>query len=355
MDFAAFLPYAFVLTYIGAIIYLANLVDIPQVAPPVAAYSLVDIDKQQRTTILRWMLYGLVAMNGVFGLFILQVGMLQNAASSFQELDLEVPVVDQNAAILCFIVMLVLSILAFRVITSDKTRQTIKRLVGERASFNPQSSVHVTAVVLSLLLVSFTFGTVVIADDTITISLNEILFQDVLMIVVALLGIGLAIRRTWQQSLDRLGLRLPTVGDIGWGLGVGLLLFGILIIMVRIWELFVPLEQIQEQNAAAQQIAQSFNTLPLAFILSFAAGVSEEILFRGAIQPIFGLIWTSVLFVLIHSQYTLTPATLIIFVIALGFGILRQRRNTTAAIIAHFTYNFIQLALVILSTQFGGS
>jgi membrane protease YdiL (CAAX protease family) len=267
------------------------------------------------------------------------------------------PVIDQNAAVASFVITLVLSVLALRVITSDATRQTVKRLVGKHALFNPQSNVHVVAVVLSFVIVSFTFGTVVIAGGTSGlaenveasgVSLNEILFQDVLMVVVAFLGIGLAIRRSGQQSLERLGLRLPMVKDIAWGIGIGVLLYGVLLVLVAIWQVFVPLEQIQEQNAAAQQIAQSFNTLPLAFALSLAAGVSEEILFRGAVQPVFGLIWTSVLFVLIHSQYTLTPATLIIFVISLGFGLLRQRQSTTASIIAHFTYNFIQLALAIL-------
>jgi len=58
---------------------------------------------------------------------------------------------------------------------------------------------------------------------------------------------------------------------------------------------------------------------------------------------------TSLFFALVHMQYTLTPATLIIFVVAVGLGILRRRQSTTAAIIAHFVYNFVQLALAILA------
>ncbi len=99
------------------------------------------------------------------------------------------------------------------------------------------------------------------------------------------------------------------------------------------------------------ELLKAFNTLPLALLLSGLAGVSEEILFRGALQPIFGIWLAALFFALSHLQYALTPATLIIFVVGLGLGWLRQRRNTTTAIIAHFVYDFVQLAISILVVQ----
>jgi membrane protease YdiL (CAAX protease family) len=141
---------------------------------------------------------------------------------------------------------------------------------------------------------------------------------------------------------------LPTRADVVWGVCAGIGLYVALIVMSTIWSALVPLDQIEQQSAAAEQIANAFNTLPLAFLLSLAAGVSEEILFRGALQPIFGLVPTSIFFALLHVQYSLTPATIIIFIVGLGLGILRQRQSTSAAIIAHFVYNFVQLALAIL-------
>jgi membrane protease YdiL (CAAX protease family) len=158
-----------------------------------------------------------------------------------------------------------------------------------------------------------------------------------------------AIRRTLEQGLVRLNLRLPTRSDVLWGVGVGLGLYGALIVMGVIWSALVPPEQMAQQSAVAEQIASAFNTIPLAFILSLAAAVSEEILFRGALQPVFGLVATSIFFALLHVQYSLTPATIIIFVVGLGLGLLRQRQSTSASIIAHFVYNFVQLALAILA------
>jgi uncharacterized protein len=65
-------------------------------------------------------------------------------------------------------------------------------------------------------------------------------------------------------------------------------------------------------------------------------------------QPVFGLVPTSLLFVAIHAQYTLTPAALLLLVVALGLGWVRIRYGTNAAIIAHFAYNFIPLAMTLL-------
>ena len=95
----------------------------------------------------------------------------------------------------------------------------------------------------------------------------------------------------------------------------------------------------------SQLIAGGVNTLAFAFLIAFGAAVGEEIAFRGALQPIFGLWPTAVFFALTHVQYTLTPATLLIVGVALGLGWLRKRFNTTAAIVAHFAYDFTLLAL----------
>jgi uncharacterized protein len=77
-------------------------------------------------------------------------------------------------------------------------------------------------------------------------------------------------------------------------------------------------------------------------------------LFRGALQPVFGLWITSIFFALLHTQYTLTPASLTIVVVALGLGWLRRRYSTAASIVAHFVYNFVLLALPLLFSSTGG-
>ena len=83
-------------------------------------------------------------------------------------------------------------------------------------------------------------------------------------------------------------------------------------------------------------------------LLAISVGIGEEILFRGALQPVFGIVITSLLFVALHTQYAFTPAAGILFVVSLGFGLLRARASTTAAIIAHAAYNGIPFVLAAL-------
>jgi membrane protease YdiL (CAAX protease family) len=108
-------------------------------------------------------------------------------------------------------------------------------------------------------------------------------------------------------------------------------------------------EAIRQQSEFSGQIASSVTTLGLALLIAFTAAVGEEIAFRGALQPIFGLTLTSLLFAVIHVQYTLTPASGLILVLAFTLGWLRLRYNTTVAIIAHFLYNFVLLFLAVVA------
>lgn len=49
--------------------------------------------------------------------------------------------------------------------------------------------------------------------------------------------------------------------------------------------------------------------------------------------------FTSLLFALLHSQYGVSFATVAVFGVGLILGLLRQRANTTTAMIAHAVYN----------------
>ena len=54
-------------------------------------------------------------------------------------------------------------------------------------------------------------------------------------------------------------------------------------------------------NKYKSMIASSDLDIQLIFFISFCAGVGEEILFRGVIQPIIGIWITAIIFVAIHG------------------------------------------------------
>ena len=70
-------------------------------------------------------------------------------------------------------------------------------------------------------------------------------------------------------------------------------------------------------------------------------GVCEELLFRGALQPRFGLVLTALLFTAIHTEYGISIDVLSIFVIAFGLGLIRKYTNTTTSVTSHVAYNLL--------------
>ena len=73
--------------------------------------------------------------------------------------------------------------------------------------------------------------------------------------------------------------------------------------------------------------------------LGAAAAIGEETIFRGALLPRFGLLLTSLLFALVHSNYGISISTLVVFILALLLGFVRMRVNTTTTMIIHAVYN----------------
>lgn len=335
MDISSVLTFIGVLAYIGFTIYLAN----------------QEMIAGERGGLLRWLLYGFAILSFLYGLFILQLPFLPQSA------DLELPQVDGTAAAVNFVLTSVLSVLSMQIVSSRSLRGRIQAILPAGVTYDPDSPVHTTAWVLMLALVCIVIGDFVVGGgiaglaqsiEASGVSFGDVLFENVLWLFAAALGVGLFLRRTLQEAVARLGLRLPTPQDFNWGLGVGVLLFGLIIGASIVWTQFVSPQELQQQTAASEQLAQSFNSLPLALLISVVVAIGEEVFFRGALQPVLGVWVTSLFFAALHTQYTLTPATVIIFITSLALGWLRQRHSTSAAIIGHFVYNFIQLALAVL-------
>jgi membrane protease YdiL (CAAX protease family) len=227
------------------------------------------------------------------------------------------------------------------------------QLPVRKSGFRPDSLVHLTAMyiclyMLGMQIISFVQGGGLAGlAETYgdRLSITELLANFVPFVVLSLFGVGLGTRRNWAQVRERLGLYWPGTRGALIALTVVLILFAYVIALSAIWIALVSQETYEEQTKASDALAESVNSIGLAFLLAATAAIGEEMAFRGALQPVFGLWPTAIVFTLSHAQYTLTPAWLIILGVAVTFGWLRERYGTGAAIIAHFFYNFVPLAL----------
>jgi membrane protease YdiL (CAAX protease family) len=222
--------------------------------------------------------------------------------------------------------------------------------------FDPQSMVHMTALIFCLYLAASTVldfllagGLGGMAQSFEGITTQGLWEQAAILVLFAVIGVGVGVRRRGVAALQRLGLRAPTLSELGMALAMAFFLYGLAFGIGIVWQILTPKDVFDQQTVLSNEIGSSINTLTLGFILAITAALGEEIAFRGALQPIFGLIPTTILFAFIHSQYILTPASLLIFCVGLGFGWLRRRYNTTTAIVAHFLYDFTLIALAVFA------
>jgi hypothetical protein len=79
--------------------------------------------------------------------------------------------------------------------------------------------------------------------------------------------------------------------------------------------------------------------------LSASSGLVEELLFRGAVQPRFGVALTVLFFTLAHVQYGFTLAALEVLLAAVALAWLRRRANTTACVLLHVLHNLAVLLI----------
>jgi membrane protease YdiL (CAAX protease family) len=233
-----------------------------------------------------------------------------------------------------------------------------KRLAGmSGAGFDPDSPVHMTALILCVYLLANTVLNFVLAGglagvaqdvrDSGGLAINSQLILMTLFILFSLLGVGLTVRRPIAVSLERLGLVWPSPREVLIGGTSAILMYGVAIGVGIVWISLAGSDVIEEQTRVSALIAQGITTLGIALIIAATAAIGEEIAFRGALQPIFGIGVTSLFFALSHVQYILTPASVIIVLVGVALGVLRQRYNTTTAIIAHFFYNYVPMLLSI--------
>ncbi len=237
----------------------------------------------------------------------------------------------------------------------------VRRIFARFTPIDPASPLDAVALSLTMLIVinlmvTLGIGLGNLADlmassETEGNTLLMLWVQQILTALLAMVGVGWLSRRTWREALVRLGVVAVSGREwlIGIGAGVGLVLVVLLIEYVS--SLF-GVGVSADVERLTEELLGSLFTSPLGIItLGIAAALGEEPLFRGAVQPRFGLLLTALLFAVLHSNYGITLSTLIVFILGLVLGWLRIRYNTSTAMITHAVYNMSLGLLAYLGTM----
>jgi membrane protease YdiL (CAAX protease family) len=326
--------------YLGGTIYLANVMHRD-------GLTTHDISRP----LLRWLLY---SAGGLTGLLALSFLMAVFAPESMVETNETSYTIGTGAALTGIVLTFTATFLIFYFIQSANARQRLSQLISKGRGYDPDSLVHLTAIVLSLLVITGIFvsywlsgGTEAAAEAMSQISGGEVLLQNLVWVMVAFLGVGFAIRRGETSTLRRLDLRIPNQDDWVWGVGVGM---GLLVVSIIIGLILTAiLDEVGSEAAENQVETLASLGLPTITLLLIAIAIGEELFFRGAMQPVFGNVLVTLFFVSMHTQTLFAPLILGLVAVSLILGWLRDRHSTSAAIIAHFCYNFIVVGLQMIA------
>ena len=168
------------------------------------------------------------------------------------------------------------------------------------------------------------------------------------MLMFSFVGIGFATRRTLKQSILRLNIKFPNLKYVILGV------VAIFLIDYLVWGVMDTFSQFIGGEFARKTVEESSNventietirqfapSISELALISIVVGVSEELLFRGALQPRFGNFYTSLLFASLHFQYLSVIALIEIFIISYVLGIIKEKTNTSTTAISHIIYDFI--------------
>jgi|SRR5580765_7812184 len=201
------------------------------------------------------------------------------------------------------------------------------------------------SIALVLLLIPVPFQ--LLSDDLLGIvkgsgqplaDVGSLVAQLIGEVVFALSAVGLWVGRDLRAVRERLGLggvRLRHLGIAAAGLAA---VSGANAGME--WLERTQFHALWLRDQDMTQLIAGDLSVAAALVLGVSAGVGEELMVRGALQPRVGLVWASLLFAAAHVQYTWF-GMLTIVLLGMTLGVVRKSANTTTAIVVHVLYDVI--------------
>lgn len=241
-------------------------------------------------------------------------------------------------------------IVSLRFITGPRRHgMKVWQSIVDRQVFQPTSIPHLVG--LTCFVATFGIYALNISTDGVSIPLPGMpvpidqLFQynGFGLVFVSACGVGIFVaRKPKEVFFERLGWKKPTAAQVGIGLALIAFTFG----YDYVWSLFTHqgaddmASKIAAYNSGTFAATGFGGAAILALATAICAGVGEETLARGALQPVFGIAPAAILHGVLHAQFSHAPVLIVqIAIWSCCMGIVRRFTNTTTTIIGHAGYN----------------
>lgn len=133
---------------------------------------------------------------------------------------------------------------------------------------------------------------------------------------------------------------------------VGQILLGISLAVITLLLWALGSRKLQSIRHLEQGIAEILGKLNIwqITLIAMCSGIVEEVLFRATLQPMYGLVWTSIFFGILHFPFDrkllFYPVFATIMGFILGYVTILNHGSITTAITAHVCINMINLCRI---------
>ncbi len=228
-----------------------------------------------------------------------------------------------------------------------------RRLLARFTPMDPASPIDLSglalilAVAVTLIFITQLTGPAEAGEDdggAVAANAGWLVLTMVTLVSVAYVTVGYRIYRNGDEATKRLGLTVPSIKTIAISLACVIPCFIVSSIGSLLTVAYQP-EIVDNVEETMDEITRGLQNPIGALLIGLTAGIGEELLFRGAIQPRFGIVIAALMWTILHSQYEFSFILVGLFGVGIVLGLLRKYFGTTSAIITHAAYNMIVVGI----------
>jgi membrane protease YdiL (CAAX protease family) len=241
----------------------------------------------------------------------------------------------------------------------------VRRVLARVLPIDPDSFVHATALVVTVgYSLALVVSLLVLGEPVILLILRQhrghqlaeewsrssAMLSEVYSLVWLVPGVFLAVGYPWLRNLREAAQRLGLVPlrplQIGIACSAAVVLVlvstGFDAVATRVWErLGWPVTD----SKLFDELMKAFINPLGAVVIGVVAGLGEELVVRGLLQPRLGIVLSNLFFTSLHALQYNFDALLSVFLFGLILGLIRKYRNTTTSAIVHGMYDCLLILL----------
>jgi len=175
-------------------------------------------------------------------------------------------------------------------------------------------------------------------------------------LLTAALAVGYGVTRNRREVLDRLGL-LPVTGK---QIGTAILLTGFYLGVSYLADkgidaLWLLCHWPATDQKSVDLLFSPYVSFSGAVVIGVTAGIGEEVVVRGILQPRLGILFSNLFFTSLHAYQYGWDSLLSVFLGGLALGFIRKKTSTTVSAIVHGGYDFVLVLMALLPSHLSAS